>query len=146
VLGNVISRIGERMKALRIWFSGPTLPSNTNFPLVASLRDLASRELPILILSAPHTQRRTGRFDYISYLQGVGGPKNQVLIKIVEGTGHSFSNPKGRATVRQNTQAWLNAFFPLNDPKTDEEMSQCRVNDGMSAPALQPQIPMHLRG
>lgn len=145
VLGNLIGRIGERVKAFRMSFSGPMLPTNTNFPLVASFRDLASRGLPILVLNAPHTQRRTGQFDYLSYLQGAVGPKSQVVIQTVEGTGHSFSNPKGRATVRQSTQAWLSACFPLNDSNTAEETSQCQVRDGTSTYAL-PQLPLHFKG
>jgi len=145
VLGHLIGSIGERMKAFRM-LSGPTLPANTNFPLVASFRDLASRGLPILVLNAPHTQRRTGQFDYLTYLQGAVGSKSQVVIQTVDGTGHSFSNPKGRATVRQNTQAWLNACFPLKDSNTDTEMSQCQVRDATSTYALPPQLPLHFKG
>jgi pimeloyl-ACP methyl ester carboxylesterase len=146
ILGNLIVSMREQVKALRMSFSGPTLPANTNFPLVASFRDLASRGLPILVLNAPHTQRRTGQFDYLSYLQGAVGPKSQVVIQTVEGTGHSFSNPKGRATVRQSTQAWLSACFPLNNARTDEEMLQYQVRDGTNKYALPSQLPQHFKG
>ncbi len=46
------------------------------------------------------------------------------MIQTVEGTGHSFSNPKGRAAVRENTEAWLKACFPQNDLKAEEVTSQ----------------------
>jgi pimeloyl-ACP methyl ester carboxylesterase len=136
-LGSLLRSMEERAKALRTAFSGPALPANTNLPLVASFRDLASRGLPILVLNAPHTQR-PGQFDYLSYLRGTVGPKSQVAMQTVEGTGHSFSNPKGRATVRQNTQAWLNACFPLNDSNAETKTSQCQVCDATSTCAASP--------
>jgi pimeloyl-ACP methyl ester carboxylesterase len=129
-LGNLIAIAGERMRAFRMWLSGPTLPANTNFPLVAAFRTLASRGFPILVLNAPFTQRQTGQFDYPTYLQGAVGPKNRIVIQTVDGTGHSFSNPKGRATVRENTEAWLKACFPQNDLKAEEVTSQSQVRDG----------------
>jgi pimeloyl-ACP methyl ester carboxylesterase len=129
-LGNLIGIVGERMRAFRRWFSGPTLPANTNFPLVAAFRSLASRGFPILVLNAPFTQRQTGQFDYPTHLQRVVGSKNRIVIQTVDGTGHSFSNPKGRATVRENTEAWLKVCFPQNDLKAEEVTSQSQVRDG----------------
>jgi pimeloyl-ACP methyl ester carboxylesterase len=139
-LGNLIAIVGERVRAFRMLISGPTLPANTNFPLVTSFKTLASRGFPILVLNAPFTQRQSGQFDYPTYLQRVVGPKNRIVIQVVEGTGHSFSNPDGRATVRQTTESWLNACFPLNEPRTDEETSQPHGRDGASTYALPLQV------
>jgi pimeloyl-ACP methyl ester carboxylesterase len=144
-LGNLIAIVGERMRAFRMWLSGPTLPANANFPLVAAFKSLASRGFPILVLNAPFTQRQTGQFDYPTYLQGVIGPKNRIVIQTVEGTGHSFSNPQGRTTVCQSIQAWLNDCFPSDDSKTGKQTSQSQVRDDTSTYAL-PQLPLHFKG
>jgi hypothetical protein len=54
-----------------------------------------------------------GEFDYLKHVLKLAGRKSQVVVKTIEGTDHSFANRVGRAAVRQHSERWLNACFPL---------------------------------
>jgi pimeloyl-ACP methyl ester carboxylesterase len=119
-IGRLFKRKAERVAIFRVFFSRATLPPNANVPLVDRLRSLASAGLPVLIFNA-QGQRKLRQFDYLSYILGLAGSRSKVLVKTVEGTGHSFSNPTGRATVRQDAEGWLNTWFPLQRYGKDDE-------------------------
>jgi hypothetical protein len=117
--GKLMSRVYNRMRTFWADLAGNSTPCNANFPLLHNWKKVASAGLPILVLRAPHTNFKVGDFDYLNYLLELAGPRSQVVVNSIEGTGHSFSNRAGRAAVRQQTENWLNAYFPL---KKHEEL------------------------
>jgi pimeloyl-ACP methyl ester carboxylesterase len=114
-LGRSISGIYEGIKSLPI-FRGKMLPPNANFRLLNSWKSLASAGLPILLFKAPHVKLRKGEFDYMNHILDLAGAKSRVVVKVIEGAGHTFSNSMGRTGVREHTEQWLNEFFPLKKP------------------------------
>jgi len=111
-LRRLIKIASNRVKYIRALFLGGRLPSNSNFPLLTCWKQLASTSLPIIIFRAP-TATRDREFDYINYNLEHAGQDNQVVLKMIEGADHTFANRLGRAAVRQETENWLSACFPL---------------------------------
>jgi pimeloyl-ACP methyl ester carboxylesterase len=111
-LRRLIKIASNRVKYIRALFLRGGLPSNSNFPLLACWKQLASASLPIIIFRAP-TATRDREFDYINYNLEHAGQDNQVVLKMIEGADHTFANRIGRAAVRQETESWLSARFPL---------------------------------
>jgi hypothetical protein len=79
---------------------------------------VTSAGLPILVLRAPGPKTagakpRVGEFDYFAYIEALAGRRSHVVFGFIEDTDHSFANRFGRTAVRQNTEHWLNACFPL---------------------------------
>jgi pimeloyl-ACP methyl ester carboxylesterase len=145
-IGRLVRGKGGRLTTFRVFFSRDTLPSNANVLLLDCLRGAASAGLPILIFNA-HTQQKPLQFDYLGYILGLAGSKSKVLVKTVEGTGHSFSNPTGRATVRQHSESWLNAWFPLKKcGKDDEKMLRSQFTSETVSCTPQARLPLHSKG
>jgi pimeloyl-ACP methyl ester carboxylesterase len=116
--GGLLSNIYGRLKEIRLLLRPDLPPENANFPLLRRWTELASTGLPILILKAPGwktsgTKPRVGEFDYFKHVLELAGRRSQVVVKVVDGANHSFANRLGRAAVRQHTERWLNACFPL---------------------------------
>jgi pimeloyl-ACP methyl ester carboxylesterase len=111
-LRRLIKIASNRVKYIRALFLGHRLPANSNFPLLACWKLLASNSLPIIIFRAP-TATRDREFDYINYNLEQAGQDSQVVMKMIEGADHTFANRIGRTAVRQETESWLNARFPL---------------------------------
>jgi pimeloyl-ACP methyl ester carboxylesterase len=111
-LGRVVSNAYDRFTDLRLYLRRNPTPENTNFPLLKCWK-VASAGLPILLLKAPTTKPRGEEFDYVRYLLEQAGSNSRVVVKVVEGAGHTFSNRAGRAGVRELTEGWLNLYFPL---------------------------------
>ncbi len=117
-LGGLLSSIYGHLKAMRLFLRGNALPENANFPLLRHWKELASTGLPILILksSGPKTlgtKPKVGEFDYLKYILGLAGRRNQVVVKVMNGANHTFANRLGRVTVRLYTEQWLKACFPV---------------------------------
>jgi pimeloyl-ACP methyl ester carboxylesterase len=119
------SKVGEllrasyaRMRELQKKTGNGTLPGNAHFGLLAHWKKVLSTGMPILILKsgAPaalgSNKLRSGNFDYLGYIASFAVRSNQITVKVIEGTDHSFANRAGRAAVRQYTEAWLSEFFP----------------------------------
>jgi pimeloyl-ACP methyl ester carboxylesterase len=115
-LGRVISNGYDRFTDLRLYLRRNPMPENTNFPLLRCWKALAPAGLPILVLKAPTTKPRGEEFDYVQYLVEQAGSNSRVVVEVVEGAGHTFSNRVGRAGVRALTLGWLKHYFsPLED-------------------------------
>lgn len=112
-LGRLISKGYERITDFRLSLRRNPMPENANFPLLRCWKMVASAGLPILLLKAPTTRPRGEEFDYLKYILGQAGSNSRVVVKVVEGAGHTFSNRLGRAGVRELTESWLNFHFPL---------------------------------
>jgi pimeloyl-ACP methyl ester carboxylesterase len=112
-LGRAISSGYDRVTDLRLYLRRNPMPENTNFPLLRCWKTVAPTGLPILLLKAPTTKPRGEEFDYVKYICEQAGGNSRVLVKVVEGAGHTFSNRVGREGVRQVTEIWLNLYFPL---------------------------------
>ncbi len=111
--GRQIISIYDRLTSFKK-FLGNSLPPSANVPLLNCWKSVSSAGIPILLLKAPHTNLKVGEFDYLNYILELAGPRSQVQVKVVEDTGHSFANRVGRAAVRETTESWLRACFPLN--------------------------------
>lgn len=119
------SKVGEllratygRMRELRKRPGNGTLPGNAHFGLLSHWKKVLSNGIPILILKsgAPaalgSNKLRANNFDYLQYIASFAVRSNQITVKVIEGTDHSFANRAGRAAVRQCTEAWLEEYFP----------------------------------
>lgn len=112
-IGWLVSNAFDRIRAFRAQLPGTPPPSNANFPLLNCWKKVTASGAPILLLKAEHTKLKIGDFDYLSYILELAGPKSQVVVNVIEGTGHSFANSAGLTAVRQHVEGWLNAYFPL---------------------------------
>lgn len=107
-------RIREAPSALR----KGALPANANFAFVSRWKKVVSNGLPILILKSPEpaalgsNRLRSGTFDYLGHIISFAVGSNQITIKTIEDTDHSFANRAGRVAVRQHTETWLGEYFP----------------------------------
>jgi len=123
-VGGLLSRVFDQIKQFRLKLYRNRLPENANLPLLRSWKQVASTELPILILKSPSrgasgTQPRVGEFDYSSHILGLAGPKHRVTETVVSGANHSFANERGRAAVQQTLCRWLNSNFPSENMDHD---------------------------
>jgi hypothetical protein len=94
------------------------LPENANLPLLRCWEGLASRGIPILILNKPERKSadmkaRAKAFDYLEYVLRLAEGKSRVVVRLAEGSDHSFSNRLGRVAVRQHVEEWLDVHFPF---------------------------------
>jgi pimeloyl-ACP methyl ester carboxylesterase len=112
-LGRLISKGYDRFTDLRLYLRRNPMPENANFPLLRCWKTVASAGLPILLLKAPSTKPRGEEFDYLKYILEQAGSNSRVVVKVVEGAGHTFSNRVGRAGVQQLMESWLNFYLPL---------------------------------
>jgi pimeloyl-ACP methyl ester carboxylesterase len=124
-LGRAVSNAYDRFTDLRLYLRRNPMPENTNFPLIKCWKTVASAGLPILLLKAPTTKPRGEEFDYVRYLLEQADSNTRVVVKVVEGAGHTFSNRTGRAGVREVTEGWLSLYFPLPGYETCTD-SLCR--------------------
>ena len=116
-VGVAMSYVYDRLKKIWLHLRKNALPANANLPMLKHWKSVASAGLPILVLSAPALKAtgaapRVGKFDYLQHILRLAGSRNQVQMKVVEGANHSFSNPTGRAAVRQHVEDWMLTFFP----------------------------------
>jgi hypothetical protein len=112
-LGRGISKTYDHLKALRARLLGNRPPANANLLLLSRWKNLASTGIPILIFKAPDNATQRGEFDYLKHILELAGRKNQVVVQVIKGAGHTFSNSVGRLAVRQHTEHWLDTYFPL---------------------------------
>jgi pimeloyl-ACP methyl ester carboxylesterase len=117
-LGRVVSNGYDRFTDLRLYLRRNPMPENANFPLLRSWKTVAGSGMPILLLKAPTTKPRGEEFDYVRYLLEQAGSNSRVIVRVVEGAGHTFSNRTGRAAVREATAGWLDLYFPLSGYET----------------------------
>lgn len=117
-VGELLRATYARMRELRKKPGNGPLPGNAHFGLLSQWKKVLSNGLPILILKSagPATlgsnKLRASNFDYLGYIASFAVRSNQITIKTIEGTDHSFANRAGRAAVRQYTEAWLSEYFP----------------------------------
>jgi pimeloyl-ACP methyl ester carboxylesterase len=114
--GAILRATYDRVRALKTIFGKGDLPENTNFEAIKRFKEIVSRGTPILILKAPETAISGGAgnantFDYFEYIRSFAVQGNQISIRTIEDTDHSFSNHAGQLSVRQHTEAWLREHF-----------------------------------
>jgi pimeloyl-ACP methyl ester carboxylesterase len=115
--GAILRAIYDRVRALKTIVGKGDLPPNTNFDVISRFKEIVSRGTPILILKAPETAISGGAgnansFDYFEYIRSFAVRSDQVSIRTIEDTDHSFSNHAGQFAVRQHTETWLSEHFP----------------------------------
>ena len=119
-IGSALSDVYDRFRKSLLDVRGDRPPGNANFRLLNCWKQVATRGMPVLMLKAPGlkaagTKPRTGQFDYLKHVMELGGNKSQLMIKLIEGTDHSFANRVGRAAVQEQIGKWLEKHFPLAD-------------------------------
>jgi pimeloyl-ACP methyl ester carboxylesterase len=130
-LGRFISTVYDKMIAIWAFFRGDRPPQNANLPLLSTWETLAANELPMLVFRATGTKCREGEFDYLRYLLRNADRRSCVVVKVIDGAGHTFSNTVGRIGVRQETIAWLSEYYSLtNSPQSpDVPSASCLTHD-----------------
>ena len=129
-LEGLLINLYDLSKQLFLFFRGNARPDNANIPLLRCWKEIASSGLPILIFKrsgreAPGVKPRTGEFDYLKHILDLAGRKSQVVVRVTDGAHHSFANHLGRAAVRQHTEQWLDAYFPLADGGDSDRNTVC---------------------
>lgn len=119
-IGGALSNVYDVLRRVRLFLRRNALPKTANVALLNCWKGLASTGMPILLLKAPGRKApgvkpRKGEFDYLKYVLERSGRGHQVQVEVIEGTDHSFANRLGRAGVRQLTERWLNARYPLQE-------------------------------
>jgi pimeloyl-ACP methyl ester carboxylesterase len=137
-LGEVLRATYARMREAGKKFRSGELPSNANFALVAGWKKVLSNGLPILVLTSPQpaalgsSKLRAGSFDYMGYVTSMAVRRNQITVKTLDDTDHSFANQAGRAAVEQEVENWLGENFPAtnNEPSLlqDHELQSMETN------------------
>jgi len=121
-IGGLLSNGYDHLKKLRMQVrmqAGKNAPpENANFPLLKRWKHLASAGMPVLLLTAPEpkatdTKPRAGKFDYLQYILDLAGSRSRVEARVVAGANHTFSNPLGKAAVREQVADWMATFFPF---------------------------------
>ena len=137
-LGRVVSNAYDRFTDLRLYLRRNPMPENTNFALLKCWKTVAPAGLPILLLKAPTTKPRGEEFNYVRYLLEQAGSNSRVVVKVVEGAGHTFSNRTGRAGVREVTEGWLSLYFPLRGYETCTDSLCDEAADQSTTPGPEP--------
>jgi pimeloyl-ACP methyl ester carboxylesterase len=124
-LGGFASDFYDRCRGYLLARSEGRPPRNANFRLLSCWKQTATMGMPILILKAPGLKAsgikpRVGQFDYIKYAMEMAGNENQVTVKLIEGTDHSFANGVGRSSVDREITNWLERYFPAEDLATQD--------------------------
>jgi alpha-beta hydrolase superfamily lysophospholipase len=116
--GGIFNHIRDHLNNASLFLRRNKLPENANINLLNSWKQLTAAQFPILILKAaqltvPDAKPRRVDFDYLKCIQKLAGKKSQVDIKLIYGAEHSFADRIGRTAVLQHMEAWLKAYFPL---------------------------------
>jgi pimeloyl-ACP methyl ester carboxylesterase len=116
-VGAILRATYDRVRAFKTIVGQGDLPPNTNFSVISRFKEVVARGTPILILKAPETAISGGAgkansFDYFEYIRSFAVRSDQVTIRTIEDTDHSFSNHAGQLAVRQHTERWLSENFP----------------------------------
>jgi pimeloyl-ACP methyl ester carboxylesterase len=138
-IGRMLSRGYDFVKEARLRLRGTALPPNANVSLLRCFKQLASNELPILLLKSPSrraagVETRIGEFDYLQYLLERADRNHKITISLVEGASHTFSNHLDRLKVRLHVEPWLKAHF--------EPIRQCETSDQWQAENNSPELPL----
>ncbi len=139
-MGALVSSSYYLLKHIRLIVGRNKLPRNANLPLIRCWNQLTSAGTPILVLKAPALKTRgikprIGEFDYLGYLQSKSTRGSRILVRLIEGTNHSFADRQGRAAVRQNIEQWLSSTFPKTSVERDAEHSSAVAQEGAYEPA-----------
>jgi len=117
-IGGLLSDVYDQFKKLSLQLRKNAPPENANFPLLKRWKHIASAGLPILLLNAPEPKAsdnkpRAGKFDYRRHILDLAGSRSRVEARVVSGANHTFSNPAGKATIREHVAQWMPKFFPF---------------------------------
>lgn len=110
-LGRKIESLCNRLKAYWVLLAGSPPPSNANFQLLNCWKDVASAGLPIILFKAVPGFRQRGEFDFVNHILKLAGRRSKVVVKVIEGAGHTFSDRIGRYAVREYVESWLAVNF-----------------------------------
>ena len=110
-LGRGIDNLSDRLKSYWVLLTGSKPPANANFPLLNCWKDVASAGLPIVLFKASPGFKHRGEFDFINHVLKLAGRRSRVVVRVIEGAGHTFSDRIGRVAVRENVENWLAVNF-----------------------------------
>jgi pimeloyl-ACP methyl ester carboxylesterase len=113
ILRRVLRAATDKMVEMRRRKMPKEIPANTNFQLLDQWKKAVGKGLPVLIINAPTARREGEMFNYIDYIRTLNVSEGQVTLKVIQGADHTFSNRLGLDAVRQTTDEWLSANFPI---------------------------------
>jgi pimeloyl-ACP methyl ester carboxylesterase len=133
-IGGLLSNGYDQFKKLSLKLRKNAPPKNANFALLKRWKYVTSAGMPILLLNVPEPkatdkQARAGKFDYRKYILDVAGSRNRVDARLVVGANHTFSNPLGKAAIRENVAEWMQKVFPKERPAIQTVTEKRRLAD-----------------
>jgi pimeloyl-ACP methyl ester carboxylesterase len=144
-IGGLLSNGYDQLKKLSLKLRKNAPPKNANFALLKRWKNVAGAGMPILLLNAPEPkatdkQPRAGKFDYRKHILDVAGKGSRVDARIIAGANHAFSNPSGKAAVREHAAEWLTKVFPSERSAMQAFMEKRRPTDETEL-SLQEEMP-----
>jgi alpha-beta hydrolase superfamily lysophospholipase len=84
---------------------GEPLPSDANTQLLAAMKTVCQRKVPVLVLVAGSEEQHAEKYDYFKYI-GIPQRGGQ-FYRYLPDTTHSFVEGTGEAVVTQQLEQWL---------------------------------------
>jgi pimeloyl-ACP methyl ester carboxylesterase len=133
-IGGLLSNVYDQLKKISLKLRKNAPPKNANFALLKRWKNVAGSGMPILLLNAPEPkakdkQPRAGKFDYGKHILDLAGSRSRVDARIVAGANHAFSNPSGKAAVREHVAGWMAKTFPSERSAMPAFVEKRRLTD-----------------
>jgi pimeloyl-ACP methyl ester carboxylesterase len=116
--GRILSSTYEFFSRIRLSLQRSRVPANANYPLLHCWKKFAQSGKPILVLKGPGRKTAGAKswgveFDYFKHIAKLAGRKSEVTVKVTDGANNAFANRLGLEAIRQHTEEWLTACFPI---------------------------------
>jgi pimeloyl-ACP methyl ester carboxylesterase len=115
-----LKKIYHRLKQFCHLERSEGLPGNANLPLIRCWNQLESARLPLLVLRSRAASQKSGEFDYLSDRQSSLRANSRAVVRLIDGTTHSFAEGQGKVAVREYVEQWLRESFPINNRTQDQ--------------------------
>jgi pimeloyl-ACP methyl ester carboxylesterase len=145
-IGGLLSNGYDQYKKLSMKLRKNAPPKNANSALLKRWKSVAGAGMPILLLSVPEpkatdNQVRAGKFDYRKHILSVAGTRSRVDARIVMGANHTFSNPLGKAAIREHVAEWMQKVFPSGCSAMQTSLENGRLDDDLEVSHHEQMLP-----
>ena len=133
-IDGLLSDVYDQLKKISLKLHKNAAPRNANFALLKRWKNIAGAGMPILLLNAPEPKAkdkhpRAGKFDCGKHILDLAGSRSRVDARIVAGANHTFSNPSGKAAVREHVAGWMAKTFPSERSAMQAFVEKRRLTD-----------------